>query len=94
VELFGIGNRLPHPDMVDIFYTMIVYCTMICCLGNNLYRPDFLGEDLNCLHVHQRQYTFFLLNLANSPQGSFPSISLFSFQGNIFLFLLDSTINP
>jgi len=32
VELFGVGNRLPHPDVVDIFYTMIVYCTMICCL--------------------------------------------------------------
>jgi len=52
VQLVGAYNRLPRADMVDVFYTMIVYCTMMCSLGNELYRRDFLGEDLNCLYVH------------------------------------------
>jgi len=49
VQLFGPQNHVACPDMVDMFYCMMVYIVIVCCLGTNLYRADLLGEDINSL---------------------------------------------
>jgi len=49
VQLVGPHNRMANADLIDMFYVMIVFVTHVCCLGNNMYRLDYFGEDIGTL---------------------------------------------